>query len=342
MSLINLRTLVQPLFTGFRGTATFEDYPPNADLADRAHEQGGVVSYVHPFIASQDTFNHYEASDFKREWNFDAGYEALELPVDLALGKVEALDLATRFDTFDLTAMVYQRLLNCGFRLAVGAGTDVYANLKRNPPIGIERMYAFSPNSFSYANYIDGMKAGRTFATNGPMIALSVNGQPIGSTITLDRAGDMMVKASARAQFPIERLQIIVGGEVAETATASGDRLSVAFEAPVRIPRSTWVAVRADGPRHPMLISGNPLAAYSSPVYLHVGDEPIASATDAKFFIAWIEKLWQLVDARGRWSAPSHRQYVRGLFRRAQDVYQGIAAKDHVPVPSTSKRRPQE
>jgi hypothetical protein len=337
MTLINLKTLVEPLFSGFRGTPVVEDYPPNADVADRAHEQGGVVSYVHPFIASQDTFNHYDASEFKSDWSFDPGYAALELPVDLALGKIDALDLATRLDTFDLTAVVYGRLLNCGFRLTVGAGTDVYADQKRNPPVGIERMYVHSPEPFSYAAYIDGMKAGRTFVTNGPMIVLDVNGQPIGGTVKLDRPGVVTVKASARGQFPIERMEILVNGRVANTVSASGDRLSVTYEGPVQTPHSAWIAVRVDGPKHPMLLSNNALAAYSSPVYVLVGDEPIASATDAKFFINWIEKVFELVDRRGRWTAPAHRQYVRDLFTRAQDVYRRIAATDPTTRRMTSR-----
>ena len=328
ISVINLKELVTPMFSGFRGTPHFEDYPPIADIADKAHAQGGIVSYVHPFMASLPSLGHYDASEFKQEWNFEAGYEALELPVDLALGKVEALELSTRLDTFDLTAAVYRRLLNCGFKLAAVAGTDVYADQKRNPPIGIERMYVFSPEPFSHAAYAEGIKAGRTFVTNGPMITLTANGQPIGSTVELGQPGPVTVKATARAQFPIERMEILVNGEAVETVQASGNRLEVAFDGPVPFSRSAWLAVRVDGPRDPMILSNNPLAAHSSPIYVMIGDQPIASALDARFFIVWIDKLWELVDGRNRWIAKEHRQHVRDLFTRAQDVYRRIAAAD--------------
>jgi TolB protein len=330
MSLINLRQLVTPLFSGFRGTPQFEDYPPNADIADLTHAQGGVVSYVHPFFSAQSdaVFGHYDAPEFKPEWNLLPGYEALELPVDIALGKVEALDLATRLDTFDLTALIYRRLLNCGFRFAVGAGTDVYADQKQNPPVGIERVYAHSANPFSYSSYIEGMQAGRTFVTNGPMVELSVNGQPIGATLKLDAPGLVTVKASARGQFPIEQMRIFLNGVAVETVRATGDRLQVAFEGPVHIPRSAWLAVQVDGPKHAMLLSNNPLSAHSSPVYVLVRDQPIASAIDARFFITWIDKLWELVDGRNRWRMPEQRKHVRDLFTRAKDVYRRVAASD--------------
>jgi hypothetical protein len=328
MSLINLRELVTPLFSGFRGTPQFEDFPPNADIADRAHAQSGLVSYVHPFFASEAGVERYDAAEFKPDWSFQAGYEALELPVDVALGKVEALDLSTRLDTFDLTAVIYRRLLNCGFRLAVGAGTDVYADQKRNPPVGVERVYAFSTEPFSYGAYIDGLRNGRTFATNGPMITLSVDGQPIGSTVKVARPGTVTVRAEAQARFPMDRMEILVNGKAVQTVRAVGDRASLAFDGVVPVNSSAWIAVRVDGPRQPWLLSNNPLAAHSSPVYVLIGDQPIASATDARFFITWIDKLWELVDSRNRWSAPAHRTYVRDLFTRAQNVYRQILASD--------------
>lgn len=77
-----------------------------------------------------------------------------------------------------------------------------------------------------------------------------------------------------------------------------------------------------------MILSNNPLAAHSSPIYVLIGDQPIASARDAQFFIDWIEKLWELVDERNRWTAKAHRQHVRDLFTRAQEVYRRIAAAD--------------
>jgi TolB protein len=328
MSLINLRELVTPLFSGFRGTPQFEDFPPNADIADRAHEQNGLVSYVHPFFASESGVDRYDATVFEPDWTFQAGYEALELPVDIALGKVEALDLSTRLDTFDLTAVIYRRLLNCGFRLAVGAGTDVYADQKRNPPVGIERVYAFSSEPFSYATYIAGLRQGRTFATNGPMISLSVDDQPIGSTVKLAQPATVTVKASARSQFPMDRMQILVNGRVVQTVPSTGDRFALAFTGVVPLDASAWIAVRVDGPRDPMLLSNNPLAAHSSPIYVLIGNTPIASAADARFFITWIDQLWRLVDGRARWTTPAHRSYVRELFTRAQDVYRRIAASD--------------
>jgi hypothetical protein len=126
----------------------------------------------------------------------------------------------------------------------------------------------------------------------------------------------------------MDRMQILVNGRVVQTVQSAGDRFALAFTGVVPLSASAWIAVRVDGPRDPMLLSDNPLAAHSSPIYVLVGDTPIASAADARFFITWIDRLWTLVDGRARWTTPAHRSYVRELFTRAQDVYRRIAAAD--------------
>ncbi len=50
------------------------------------------------------------------------------LPVDLALGKVDYYEAVGFVDDLMATATVWYRLLNCGFRLPAGAGTDAMAN----------------------------------------------------------------------------------------------------------------------------------------------------------------------------------------------------------------------
>jgi hypothetical protein len=65
--------------------------------------------------------------------------------------------------------------------------------------------------------------------------------------------------------------------------------------------------------------------AHTSPVYVSIGDKPVASADDARFWIAWIDQLIAQVSDRGRFSTPERRKEVVELFRRAQEVYRKIA-----------------
>ena len=67
-----------------------------------AHAQGALVGYVHPF----DTFP--DPAKDKSLTN--------ELPVDVALGKVDYIEVVG-FSDHKSTAEVWYKLLNCGFHL---------------------------------------------------------------------------------------------------------------------------------------------------------------------------------------------------------------------------------
>ena len=79
MTLLNLKRLVEPLFTGFRDTTNPLDTPTNADIADATHLQDGHVNFTHPASSSGDPFL--------------GPYAAKSVPVDVALGKIDSLDI---------------------------------------------------------------------------------------------------------------------------------------------------------------------------------------------------------------------------------------------------------
>ena len=92
-------------------------YPTNADVADLAHAQGGLAGYVHPFDADPDPADTAQPL-------------TAELPVDVALGKVDYYEALGFVDDPMATAQVWYRLLNCGFRLPAGAGHRRHGELR--------------------------------------------------------------------------------------------------------------------------------------------------------------------------------------------------------------------
>src|SRR5439155_682156 len=103
MCFFNLKTLVRPLYTGFPDTPYADDYPANYTLAEDAQKQGGAVTYAHPGYGA----------DLERA-------SARELPVDLALGRIDAMDVLSN-NPEDVGMELWYHLLNCGFRLAISA-----------------------------------------------------------------------------------------------------------------------------------------------------------------------------------------------------------------------------
>ena len=108
--------LILPIYAGYADTAAASLFPDNATIIDEAHAQGGVSGYVHPFDPP--------APD-------PAGADPLTsgLPVDVALGKADYMEIVG-FSDHRTTADVWYRLLNAGFRLPAGAGTDAMTELR--------------------------------------------------------------------------------------------------------------------------------------------------------------------------------------------------------------------
>ena len=116
-----------PGYAAYTGTGAESWYPTNAAVADLAHAQHGLVGYVHPFDTQPDPA-HEDVHN--------------ELPVDVALGKVDYYEVVG-FSDHLATNAVWYRLLNCGFRVTAGAGTDAMANYASlRGPVGMNRVYA--------------------------------------------------------------------------------------------------------------------------------------------------------------------------------------------------------
>ena len=76
----------------------------NADVYDMAHAQGALVGAVHPFDETPDPFAK------------PAQQITDELPVDVALGKLDYMEIVG-FSDHKSTAAVWYKLLDLGFKL---------------------------------------------------------------------------------------------------------------------------------------------------------------------------------------------------------------------------------
>src|SRR5205823_2851324 len=137
-----------------------------------ADAQGALFGYVHPFDARPDPADTTEPLTD-------------ELPVDVALGKVDYIEVMGYSDHL-ITSEIWYRLLNCGFRLPAGAGTDAFPNFAslRGPP-GLVRVFVQAGARLDARAFLAGLKAGRTFVSNAPLLEFTLDGRQIGDEIRL-------------------------------------------------------------------------------------------------------------------------------------------------------------
>jgi hypothetical protein len=158
------------------------------------------------------------------------------------------------------------------------------------------------------------------------MLEFSVEDQGPGGTLKLAAPRDVRVVAKATSQFPLTTVELVRNGQVVETLPLAEDGFSAKLDKTVSVPASSWLSLRASGKPHPDH-TGGPLEAHASPVFVLVGEQPVASRADAEYFLAWIERLSLAVRARERIPSPELRQHVDAQLEAARAVYAKIAQK---------------
>jgi len=312
LGLLNLtRNLILPGYAVYPNTAAASLFPSNADVADLAHEQGALVGYVHPL----ESVPHPEKDP-----------NTYELPADVALGKVDYIEVVG-FADHKSTAEVWYKLLNCGFRLPTAAGTDFmgnYASLRG--PAGLNRVYAeVPPGPLKLQSWFESIKAGRTFATNGPLLRFELGLKSPGGEVKLDKKRDVGFRAALGSMVPVDHLQIVCNGEVARELELRADHKSAYVEGKLPIESTGWCILRAfsDKAEYPIL-DLYPYAT-TSPVYVNVAGAPLRSARDAAYFLAWMQRLISAARSSSGWNAETERQSVLTVFERARQKYEEIA-----------------
>lgn len=178
----------------------------------------------------------------------------------------------------EYVCMLYYRYLSAGLRIPVSAGS---ANGVLKSPLGYNRVYVQLDGAFSRAAWWEALKAGRSFATNGPMLWLTANGERPGSVLPASTRS-VKIRIDARSREPLDRVDLVVDGTIVRTLRPAGDgsSLKVSFETPVG--DGSWIAARCFGKT-----DVTARMAHTSPIY--VGTVPRRSPEAVKWMREWIE-----------------------------------------------------
>ena len=309
LGLLNLtRNFILPGYAAYPNTAAASLYPANANVADMAHQQGALVGYVHPFDSIPDPAK-------------DASLTA-ELPADVALGKVDYIEVVG-FSDHKSTAEVWYKLLNCGFRLPTAAGTDFmgnYASLRG--PVGLNRVYAeVKPGPLKIEPWLGAIKAGRTFATNGPLLRFSLGGQGIGGEVRLDKKQEVKFSAEMSSIVPVDHLQMVCNGKVKRELALDSNRSSAHVDGSIPLDASGWCVLRAFSDRAEYPILDLYPYATTSPVYVTVAGAPVRSAADAVYFVAWVDRLLAAARSNTSWNTEAEKESVLSMLQEARGKY---------------------
>jgi TolB protein len=242
----------------------------------------------------------------------------------VALGKLDYMEIVG-FSDHKSTAAVWYKLLNLGFRLPAGGGTDATTNYAApiRGHVGTDRVYAWVPEwPLNIELWLDALKKGRTFATNGPLIEFTLGGQRVGDELKFDSArAAVAFTAKLRSIVPVDHLEVVCNGGLAATLKLSGARDSADATGAVPLKESGWCVLRAssDGAEYPVL--DNYVYATTSPVYVTIGGRRAQSPQDAKYFAAWIARTIEVSSRYPDWNSASEKEYVLKRLAEAKTIY---------------------
>jgi len=304
-----------PGYAGYPNTAAASLYPMNADVYDMAHAQGALVGAVHPFDEVPDPF----AKPAQRITD--------ELPVDVALGKLDYMEIVG-FSDHKSTAEVWYRLLNLGFKLPAGAGTDATTNYAApiRGQVGFDRVYVWTPGwPASIDTWLDGLKQGRTFATNGPLIEFKLGGEMVGSELKFDSSQKAVpFTAKLRSIVPVDHLEIVCNGKVVQTLATDAAKESADISGSLPLQESGWCVLRAWSEKAEFPVMDNYTYATTSPVYVTIAGKRAYSRKDVEYFAAWIDRTIEVTSQYPDWNSPEEKELVVKRLHEARSVYQNL------------------
>ena len=212
------------IILGARGPIHFpEHYLVFRKFWKAAREQGGLSGYAHWGMGSEA----------------QSGI-ALDLPTGL-------IDFIEVMECWDANYDVWYAVLNSGIRMTPTAGTD-YGTLPNLP--GRERFYTRVEGTLTLESWLDGIRRGETFVTNGPMLEFRVGGTGMGGEERLARPGRVRVRAALRfdpERDDMFRIEIVRDGVVLKSVPRIAGASEVNFDEEIEIDRTCWLAVRAWG-----------------------------------------------------------------------------------------------
>jgi hypothetical protein len=319
-------------------THRIEDWPSwDLPILKWGKSQGAVVGFAHSGWGLQVQDRSIPSVEMPA---FD-GIGANEFIVDVT--HPNSVDFISTIDTPSVAELsIWYHTLNVGFRTRIAGETDfpcIY-----DGRVGIGRTYARIDGALTYPAWLDALRGGRSYVSDGKshLLDFTVDGVASGRggseikssaarTVTaqlrvaayLDPLPNESMKSRSldlppywdieRARIGTSRevpVELVVNGRVAakKNVPADGQIHDVAFD--VAIDTSSWIAARILPSSH------------TNPVFVIVGEKPIrASRRSAEWCLAAVNQCWTQKAPAIR---PSEQKDARAAYDHAREVYKRL------------------
>lgn len=285
-------------------------------------------------------------------WAHMSSLPGEQLPIAMALGMVDGIELLTWNDPTQLPnhwepwlnsgmpaaefpvmrgVDLYYQFLNAGFRVPIAAGTDKFYE---EIPLGSNRTYARVGGPADYAAWLAGVRSGRTFVSNGPILEFDADGHAPGDVVEFRGTNRIRARVTARSILPFTTLEIVCNGEVIGHKTvaipnnpARNGIYSMEVEATGRLDRSSWLAARVvDHPdlKNRILPRDVSVFAHTSPIYFLQDGRKVLEESSIVYLRKYVEGFLHWLETKPPFVNEVDRENARRDAEQALQFYRSL------------------
>ena len=146
-------------------------------------------------------------------------------------------------------------------------------------------------NSGDDESYLEGLREGRSFVTNGPFLRFEAGGVGPGGVVEREPGGEIPWELTLVSAVPVASVEVLVNGRVAWAGKAPPAPGRQTYSGRISVPSGGWIGARAVGGPAVWPAMDSYAFAHSGAVWLNeVGSiDPEAARTAARELLAWMD-----------------------------------------------------
>ena len=212
------------------------------------------------------------------------------LPADALHGKVDYIEIVS-FADHNATA-------------ESGIACSISVSISRPAPAPTRWQLRLAPRAGGHESRVSGyrrkarsgsaaaaLKAGRGFASNGPLLGLDLDGRHPGDQLKRTNGSAIPFKVSLRSPVAIDHLELVQNGKVIRAFDLGRDHRHFDAAGTLDLGVSGWLLLRAWNDRaDPIILDIYPYAT-TNPIDIELPAARPNARSDAAFFAAWMDRV---------------------------------------------------
>jgi hypothetical protein len=233
------------------------------------------------------------------------------LAIDAPAGNIDFIEVL-QSDIGNYEAL-YQ-ILGLGFRMTPTAGTDYPCALTNLP--GRDRFYTHVDGPLTYDRWLNAIRRGRTFVTDGPLVTdFRVGDAQIGDDLSLPAPATLPVHGTVRfdpGRDDVTAVELVRNGEIVHVVHDRSAPGEIRMETTLDVTGGSWIALRAFGRKVDVPATmPRTSSAHTGPIYVAVGGAGVAGQESARRLAeAELSRLAQLEQTLERDATSGPPQWV--------------------------------